>query len=152
VIGFLLIGGVLVLGLNFWSGAQDTYNTKGTITIAQLQAEQQKAKTKPSGTEASATLTATLVDPDKKAQQKAATVQVKVAGIKLTDPATVNEQPKKGQGHIHYQVDDGPVIATTTTKLSFHNLSSGEHKIVVKLAANDHSPLGPEETLKLKVP
>lgn len=98
------------------------------------------------------TLTATLVDPEKKAQQKAATVSVKVDGIALVDPATVNEKAMAGQGHLHYQVDSGPVIATTTTKLSFHGLTPGAHKIVVMLAANDHSPLGPQQTLDVTIP
>ena len=44
-----------------------------------------------------ATLTARLVDPEKKAQQKAATVAVKVTGVRLIDPAMVNERPRSGQ-------------------------------------------------------
>lgn len=99
-----------------------------------------------------ATLTATLVDAEKKAAQKAATVEVKTTGINLTDPAKANEMAKAGQGHLHYQVDGGPVIATTTTKLSFHGLSSGAHKIVVMLAGNDHTPLGPQQTLEVTIP
>lgn len=99
-----------------------------------------------------ATLTATLVDAEKKAAQKAATVEVKTTGINLTDPAKANEMAKAGEGHLHYQVDDGPVIATTTTKLSFHGLSSGAHKIVVMLAGNDHNPLGPQQTLEVTIP
>jgi hypothetical protein len=98
------------------------------------------------------TLTARLVDPEKKAKEKAATVQVTVKGVALIDPATVKEQPRKGQGHLHYRVDDGPVIATTAPKLSFHELSSGQHKILVMLAANDHKPLGPEQTLTVTIP
>jgi hypothetical protein len=47
------------------------------------------------------------VDKDKKAQEKAATVEVKVSGVKLIDPAMMKEQPKEGQGHLHYQVDSG---------------------------------------------
>lgn len=98
------------------------------------------------------TMVAKLVDPEKKAQGKSATVDVKVTGLKLTDPAAVNEKPMAGQGHVHYQVDDGPVIATTTTKLSFHGLTPGQHKIVVMLAGNDHNPLGPQETLTVTIP
>jgi len=64
----------------------------------------------------------------------------------------VNEKPRKGQGHLHYQVDDGPVIATPGTKLSFHGLKTRSHRIVVMLAANDHSPLGPQETLQVTIP
>src|ERR1700752_1035676 len=78
-------------------------------------------------------LSAKLIDPEKKAQDQTATVEVKVTGIQLIDPAAVHEQPQKGQGHLHYQVDTGPVIATTTTKLSFHELSSGSHEITVML-------------------
>jgi len=105
-----------------------------------------------SAAEGTPTLTAKLVDPEKKAQQKAATVDVKVTGIKIIDPATVNEKPIAGQGHLHYQVDDGPIIATTTMKLSFHGLTPGPHKIVVTLAGNDHNPLGPQETLNVTIP
>ncbi|MBD0371808.1 MAG: hypothetical protein ICV60_13285 [Pyrinomonadaceae bacterium] len=100
----------------------------------------------------SITFKATLVDPEKKAQRKEATVRVEVSGIELIDPAAVNEQPKAGQGHIHYQVDGGPVIATTATKLSFHGLTPGRHEIVVTLAGNDHRPLGPRETLSVMIP
>lgn len=99
-----------------------------------------------------ATLTATLVDAEKKAEQKAATVDVKTTGIKLIDPASVKEQPSAGQGHLHYQVDNGPIIATTATKLSFHGLTPGPHKIVVMLAGNDHNPLGPQQTLEVTIP
>jgi hypothetical protein len=100
----------------------------------------------------SATLTASLVDPGTTAKEKTATVQVRVAGVKLIDPAMTNKRPTKGQGHLHYRVDSGPVIATTTTKLSFHELTPGKHQIVVMLANNDHSPAGPEQTLEITVP
>jgi hypothetical protein len=99
-----------------------------------------------------AALKATLVNPEHNAQEHAATVQANVAGVEMVDPATVKETPKEGQGHLHYQVDKGPVVATTATKLSFHDLSSGQHTIVVMLAANDHSPLGPKETLNVTIP
>jgi len=98
------------------------------------------------------TLAAKLVDPENKAKQKAATVEVSVSGLELIDPAQTGESAKTGQGHIHYQVDNGPVIATPTTKLSFHGLASGPHKIVVTLAGNDHKPLGPSRTLNVTIP
>jgi len=115
---------------------------------------QYRPDTNPQGTMAKGTptMTATLVDPEKKAQQKAATVDVKVTGIKLIDPAKANEMPKAGEGHLHYQVDDGPMIATPTTKLSFHGLTPGQHKILVVLAGNDHNPLGPQQTLEVTIP
>jgi hypothetical protein len=94
---------------------------------------------------------ASLADPEKNGARGAATVVVKVQGVTLTDPASVNELPKAGQAHLHYQIDDGPVVATTAPKLSYHGLGVGDHKIVVMLAANDHSPLGPQETLQVRV-
>jgi hypothetical protein len=109
-------------------------------------------ETAKASTASGATMTAKLVDPMAKARKQAATVQVTVAGIRIIDPARVNEQPRKGQGHLHYQVDDGPVIATTAPKLSFHGLKAGAHTITVSLAANDHSPLGPEERLDVTIP
>jgi hypothetical protein len=101
--------------------------------------------------ESKAQLTAELVDAEKNGARGAATVKVKVVGIDLTDPAVAKEVPKARQGHLHYQLDDGPVVATTSPKLSFHGLKPGEHRVVVMLAANDHEPLGPEQTLRVQV-
>jgi hypothetical protein len=94
---------------------------------------------------------ATLVEPEKKAQEQSATVEVKVGGIRLIDPAAAHEHAQPGQAHLHYQLDNGPVIATTTTKLSFHELSPGPHKLTVMLAGNDHQLLGPKDTLTLNI-
>jgi xanthosine utilization system XapX-like protein len=99
-----------------------------------------------------ATLKATLVDAAKKAEAKTATVQVTVGGLKLMDPDKTHGQVKKGQGHLHYQLDNGPVIATTAPKLSFHGLSRGQHTLVVMLAGNNHEPLGPQEVLTFEIP
>jgi hypothetical protein len=100
----------------------------------------------------SPSMDAKLVDPEKNAAKKAATVIVTVTGVEMTDPSSVGEKPMKGQGHLHYRVDDGPIIATTSTKLSFHDLKVGAHTFEVVLAANDHNPLGPKQTLKVTVP
>lgn len=102
--------------------------------------------------EAMPELSAQLIDPEKNVREQTATVEVKVAGIQLIDPAAVHEQPQRGQGHLHYQVDAGPVIATTTTKLSFHELTLGSHRITVMLVGNDHEALGPRETLTVDIP
>ena len=119
------------------------------VAEAQTGSGTKQADTKQPG---APTMTATLVDPEKKAQQKAATVEVKTTGIDLIDPAKANEMAKAGQGHLHYQVDGGPVIATPATKLSFHGLASGKHQIVIMLAGNDHKPLGPQQTLEVTIP
>src|SRR5580765_6702619 len=79
--------------------------------------EREHDKTNQAPTVSIASLTARLIDAENKARQKTATVEVSVSGMELIDPAQVNERAKTGQGHLHYQVDDGIVIATTTTKL-----------------------------------
>ena len=122
------------------------------LSIGASAIERPKLKAISSEVGATPELSAKLSDPEKKAQEHTATVEVKVAGIQLIDPAAVNEQPQQGQGHLHYQVDTGPVIATTTMKLSFHELSSGSHEITVMLVSSDHQPLGPRETLTVNIP
>jgi hypothetical protein len=97
-------------------------------------------------------LTAAFVDMDKKAAAKSATVEVKVRDIKLVDPDSVHGVPHAGQGHIHYRLDNGPTVATTALKLSFHGLAAGTHVLEVSLAANDHSPLGTPVILHVDVP
>jgi Family of unknown function (DUF6130) len=81
-----------------------------------------------------------------------ATVKVQTKGVELVDPASVHEQSKPGQGHLHYQLDGGAVVATPATKLSFHELKPGNHEIVVTLAGNDHKPLGAEDRVTVEVP
>jgi hypothetical protein len=97
-------------------------------------------------------MTAKLIDPEKKAAGRAATVEVTVSGVELVDPAMSMEKAAPGQGHLHYQVDKGPVIATPSPKLSFHELTPGPHTITVVLAGNDHKPLGPQQTLSVTIP
>ena len=104
------------------------------------------------GTATKPTMTAKLLDPDKKAAEKAATVEVTTSGIELTDPAISHEKAVPGQGHLHYQLDKGPVVATPTAKLSYHELTPGTHTILVVLAGNDHMPLGPQQQLTVTVP
>ena len=97
-------------------------------------------------------MTAKLIDPEKKAASRAATVEVTTSGVELVDPALSNEKAVPGQGHLHYQLDKGPIIATPAAKLSFHELPPGTHTIVVMLAGNDHKPLGPQQQPTVTVP
>jgi hypothetical protein len=115
------------------------------FAVKTIDAQAPGAATKP-------TMTAKLIDPEKKAADRAATVEVTTSGVELTDPAMANEKPVPGQGHLHYQVDKGPVIATPSAKLSFHELTPGSHTILVVLAGNDHKPLGPQQQLTVTVP
>ncbi len=50
------------------------------------------------------------------------------------------------------EIDNSPVIATTSTKLSFHKLTPGTHTIRVRLAGNDHQPFGPQQSLRVTIP
>jgi hypothetical protein len=148
----IAIMSAVVFGLSLWAGAVEKPRKSTWAPTAQAQMEHQKGQTAQLGDEHSLGLSATLVDPEKKAKEQAATVEVKVTGVQLIDPAAVKEQPQQGQGHLHYQVDNGPIIATTSTKRSFHELSNGEHKITVMLAGNDHQPLGPSQMLTVNIP
>lgn len=112
----------------------------------------EKADAQTPGGAARPTMTAKLVDPEKKAAGRAATVEVTTSGVELVDPAIGGEKAMPGQGHLHYQVDNGPVIATPAAKLSFHELMPGTHTIVVVLAGNDHKPLGPQQRLTVTIP
>jgi hypothetical protein len=115
------------------------------VAVPSIDLQAQAASTRP-------TMTAKLVDPEKNAAERTATVEVTVSGVELIDPAKAREKSVAGQGHLHYQLDKGPVIATPTPKLSFHELTPGAHTIVVMLAGNDHKPLGPQERLTVNIP
>ena len=115
------------------------------VSVPRTFAQAQGTATKP-------TLTAKLIDPDKKAAGRAATVEVTTSGVELVDPAMSNEKPVVGQGHVHYQLDKGPIVATPSAKLSWHELMPGAHTILIMLAGNDHKPLGPQQTLTVTIP
>jgi hypothetical protein len=130
---------------SLWSIGTLTITLTSFLAVKTIDAQTPSVSMKP-------TMTAKLVDPDKKAAEGAATVEVTVSGVELTDPAIANEKPVPGQAHLHYQVDKGPVVATTAAKLSYHELTAGAHTIVVVLAGNDHKPLGPQQQLTVNVP
>lgn len=112
----------------------------------------QNAATSHEAPAQSPSLAAKLLDAEAKAKKASATVSVSVKGVEIVDPASAREQAKAGQGHLHYKVDDGPVIATTALTLGFHGLKPGAHTIEVILAGNDHVPLGPSESLAVTIP
>ena len=115
------------------------------VAVQRMDAQAPGSATKPN-------MTAKLIDAEKKAAGRAATVEVTTSGVELVDPAVSMEKAVAGQGHLHYQVDKGPIIATPSAKLSFHELTPGAHTIVVVLAGNDHKPLGPQQQLTVTVP
>lgn len=97
-----------------------------------------------------ATLTAKLVDRDTKALAHSATIAVVVTDFELVD--SPDSVAHSGQGHLHYRVDDGFVVATTATKIGLHELSPGPHRMEVRLVGNDHVALGPVVRLEVTIP
>jgi hypothetical protein len=97
-------------------------------------------------------LDAELVDADVNSAKGNALVKVAVSDVQLIDADDAGPTPRNGEGHLHYQVDDGPVIATSASKLAFHELKPGTHQIRVALVGNDHKPVGPEETITVLIP
>jgi hypothetical protein len=95
---------------------------------------------------------ATLVDAEAKARERAASVQVDLRSVRMTDPDATTGKPAAGEAHLHYQLDDGPVIATTATKLGFHELAPGNHLIKITLAGNDHKPVSAQQTINVTIP
>jgi hypothetical protein len=148
----LLACGALSLGLATLAAAQYSQEKPEQPKDQPAHKAHEEPKTPAKATAKGVTLDATLVERDIKAKKQEAAVEVKVSGLEIVDPGKANEKAAEGQGHIHYQLDDGPMIATTATKLSFHGLKPGQHTIMVMLAGNDHSPLGPQKRLELTVP
>jgi len=97
-------------------------------------------------------LTAILVDPATKALKQTAAVKATVDDLRLVDSASSKEKPVPGEGHLHYQVDNGPVIATTAAALAFHELTPGPHTITVTPVGNDHAPVGRPVVLAVTIP
>jgi hypothetical protein len=97
-------------------------------------------------------ISARLVDKTKNAANRAVTVDVRVRGIRLVDPAFASQVHGAIQGHLLFQLDGGPIIATPTPRLSFRELAPGEHTISVNLADNHHVPIGLPVLLTVTVP
>jgi hypothetical protein len=88
------------------------------------------------------TLTAKLMDEAMMSKDKMAMTDVKVSGVKLAHHGS----------HLHYQIDDSPIIVTNDTMLSFANLSSGKHTINVTVVDAKHQPLAGPETIEVNIP
>ena len=96
-------------------------------------------------------LTARLMHKEENAKHRRAVVEVQIDGVQLVEPSA-KRTPKLDEGHIQYILDGGPVQISTVTTWSFENLSTGRHRIDVKLASNDDRPIGNGTTLKVDVP
>lgn len=116
------------------------------LNVIADQYEQQPSTTQKSVTSTktgNVTLTATLVDKATLAAKKMASLNVTVKGATIAHGA---------DAHIHYQLDNGPIIATSDTKLMFANLSPGSHTLVVTVANHQHQPLSDPQTITFNIP
>lgn len=100
------------------------------------------------------------------------TFTVKLTNFKL-DANAVGKQKKANTGHLHFQMDHGKFdypkysgangkLAVTlgiagkyspsvTPSIKYSHLPAGKHTLVVFLANNDHSPVGPKATVSFTV-
>lgn len=129
------------------------------VRAAQTPFEASRSQSAAPGTETSpanqpiSVFSAIMVDPEQAPQRsKSVTVRVTVSGLRLVDAEDASGQPRPGEGHLHYRIDNGPVIATKTPQLAFHELAPGTHVITVQLVDSAHRPLGPLQTLSAHIP
>ena len=100
------------------------------------------------------------------------TFVVKLTNFQL-DPKDVGKRKKPHKGHLHFQMDHGKYdypkysgangklavklgIAgkyspSVTPSITYKHLPPGRHVLVVFLANNDHSPVGPKATIRFTV-
>jgi hypothetical protein len=100
------------------------------------------------------------------------TFTVKLTNFKL-DPEDVGKRNKPNTGHLHFQMDGGKFdyakysgangrLAATlgiagkyspsvTPTITYRHLPRGKHHLVVFLANNDHSPVGPSASIRFTV-
>jgi hypothetical protein len=101
-----------------------------------------------------------------------ATFRVGLTNFTL-DPQDVGKRNKPNKGHLHFQMDGGKFdypkysgangrlavklgIAgkyspAVTPSITYSHLPKGKHHLVVFLANNDHSPVGPKASLSFTV-
>lgn len=79
------------------------------------------------------------------------TLTYSVAGLTLVDD--LDGAPVDGQGHVHIKVDGTYVDATPSLSYTFtaEQLTPGQHEVSACLAGNDHTELGPCDTISLLV-
>lgn len=80
-------------------------------------------------------------------------MQIAVNDLQIVDPIEADEVPHDGQGHVHLQLDDGPILAVPSMRMRLSRIGRGSHTIKVMLHANDHSSLGATQAqLQLQIP
>jgi len=95
-------------------------------------------------------LRATLRAKDKNAQKHAALVEVETQNVGLVSLDV--SYGGSDVGLLEYQVDQGPVLATTDTEAMFRDLTPGKHTITVSLVTTEYKDLGAKAELEVDIP
>lgn len=153
-----LLGPLVILGSSSLSSAADVVPTNTIYweddpsSARSVENTERRSKMMQGASLEASSFSAQLVNTVSSPNKRSVSVLVNVAGLAMTDPQIARGEAMAGQGHIRYQVDNGPEIATIAPKLDFHRLASGAHTIKVMLVGNDHKLLGPQQTLKVLIP
>jgi hypothetical protein len=94
-----------------------------------------------------ARVNARLVSMDERSLMREAHVEAEITGLPAAGTSRMTKAPV-----VLYRLDDGPVIATSERKLSFHELDPGQHTVTVALETADGIALGPRQTLDFRIP
>jgi hypothetical protein len=100
------------------------------------------------------------------------TFVIKLTNFKI-DPKDVGKRNKPNTGHLHFQMDGGrydypkysgangtlavklgiagKYSPSVTPSITYRHLPPGKHRLVVFLANNDHSPVGPSASVHFTV-
>jgi hypothetical protein len=132
-ISFFLVVIGLAFAVNLY--ADDQYSSAPSTTTTKAKGD--------------VTITVKLVDEAMLSKDKMAKVEVGVTGVKLMPE---HKGTTHMSSHLHYQIDDSPIIVTTSPTLSFANLTSGKHTIQVTVVDAKHSPLAGPESVELNIP
>lgn len=97
-------------------------------------------------------VTAELVKPAANSKKGVALLSIHVIGLQIVDPIEVDEIPKAGEGHVHVQLNDGPILAVPSLHMRLTRIPPGQHVIKVMLHANDHSPIGSGTEVSFLIP
>lgn len=101
-------------------------------------------ETRDTGDEKKPKLTFVQPQQDESLSGPDVTAEVEIKNFKIVN--RLGQDPKKGEGHIHWIVDNGEAIPSTSDTFVATRLTSGEHTIVAELHQNNHSPLDPPVT------
>jgi len=83
-----------------------------------------------------------LLEPTQGAEVSAGTLTVRVetTGLKYTMPSTTNVD---GEGHVHFTLDNRPIVMSTEPQAELKDVSSGPHTLKAELVQNDTKPFDP---------